>query len=460
MLSLPAKFRRHLGDLQLLRPGCSVLVAVSGGADSVALLHLLVLHASHFGIRVVAGHLDHSLRVESRDDAVFVANLCAGLDVPLVSSRIDVPALVAARRGGVEEVARDARREFLLHSALQHGCELIALGHHADDQAETFLIRLLRGAGPAGLSGMQAVRRPFVRPLLPFTRAELVEWLRVERIPWVEDSSNSDVFFLRNRVRHRLLPELESCNPRIREHLVALSRLMAADEQDWQLRVQRELSHVSTLPDGGCCAPRALLADASPAFAARLARALLAQVRGDLRGISSCHVEALLSLVRGRRSQGECHLPRAWVALRYDMLLVRRSPLEVVAQHEFAISAPGDYPLADGRLLRVRLSGAKGRGGGVLSCVAHAGFPLTVRAPLPGDRLLLERPAGHKKLQDLFVDLKLTREQRAAAIVVADARRLLWVVGIRRAGEADVLPEEECLSLEVLETAVSQAQKP
>ena len=432
--SLLHRFQRHLDRSGLLPAGSRVLVAVSGGADSVALLHLLHRTATSRRLHLESAHLDHALRPDSPADAAHVEGLCARLGVPLTARRIDVAALARAGKGGVEEAARDARRTFLMAVAQEKGCGLVALAHQRDDQAETFLLRLLRGAGSAGLAGMRPLEPPFVRPLLAFSREELVAWLAREGIAWREDPSNLDLAFTRNRVRHELLPQLESYNPAIRDRLVELCRQLAADELDWQARVTAELHGHAEISSGECRLPCALLNAATPAMAGRLVRAALQAVRGDLRRLAAGHVRAILDLAAGARPQAELHLPGAWVGRRYQVLRIRRQPPVVRAVVPQELAGPGIYPLGDGRVLAVTLDERpRGEGPQVVEFAAGAApFPLRLRGPRPGDRLQPQGMTGSRKLQDLFVDLKLPHEQRREAVLVFNGDRLLWVAGIRR----------------------------
>lgn len=434
-MSIVHHFRNHLAATGLIPRGCCVLAAVSGGADSVALLHLLYRVAPAAEFTLQAAHLDHALRPDSPADAAHVHTLCRDLGVPLVTARNDIAALARAGRGGTEQVAREARRRFLEETARQRGCAWIALAHQRDDQAETFLLRLLRGAGTTGLAGMRPAEPPYVRPLLPFARAELVDWLAAEGIAWREDPSNLDLTFARNRVRHELLPLLESYNPAIRVRLAELCRQLADDERDWTRRVDAELRRVAQFGAEECRLPCAALAGVSPALAARLVRAVLVQVRGDLRRIEAAHIAAVLALAGSGRPQGEVHLPGAWVARRYATLLVRRSPPQVTIQPPLIIAAPGRYLLADGRRLHVTLADAPAgeRAEAVEFCAHQVPFPLQVRGPQPGDRLRPEGMAGSKKLHDLFTDGRFTVEARRSAVLVCAAGELLWVAGVRRA---------------------------
>jgi tRNA(Ile)-lysidine synthase len=300
---------------------------------------------------------------------------------------------------------------------------------------------------------MRPVDPPFVRPLLPFSRDELVAWLAGEGIAWREDASNFDPAFTRNRVRHELLPMLESFNPAIRLRLNELCRQLADDEADWAARVEAELRRYKDSANAECRLPCAVLTAASAAMAGRLVRGVLQHVRGDLRRLEAGHVAAILALAGGKRSQGEVHLPGAWVGRRYELLWFRREPPVRVPIPSLVIEAPGHYPLGDGRILSVALSDlAAGEGTSAVEfCRDLVPFPLQVRTPHPGDRIQPAGMTGNKKLQDLFVDLKLPVEARAAAVLICAGDRVLWVAGIRRCEGLHPAPGRAVLRLELFD---------
>jgi tRNA(Ile)-lysidine synthase len=431
-----------LRDERLLAPGDAVLVAVSGGADSVALLHLLHSVAPEFPLSLHAAHLDHAMRPESTLDAGFVRRLCAKLGVPLTMERIAVPALARQRRCGLEEAARDARREFLLATADRGGCARIALGHHRGDQAETVLHRLLRGAGPTGLAGMRPQSGPFIRPLLAFSRAQILAYLAEQELEFVEDGSNLDPSFTRNRIRHQLLPLLATFNPQIEAQLARLGRRFALEEEYWEAEARRRLEELSTSAVDGLRLDCAGLLALHPALRARLLRLALREVRGDLRGIAEAHVAAVEGLLLGRRPQAETHLPGAWAARRYGELWLRRlrpAPPEPLA---LAVAGPGVFRLADGGTLRVELLDAP-QGEGRLAVefdAAQVSFPLEVRTPRPGDRFRPDGAPGGRKLKELLIDARVEREARLRLPLLAAGDDILWVIGLRRAAGRQPAP--------------------
>jgi len=262
-----------------------ILVAVSGGMDSVALLHLLVACLERPRDRIVAAHFDHGLRRESIEEAVFVVQRCQHLEIPWVQERWSTP----HGPGNLQERAREARYRFFSAAAVEHGCRWVATGHHGDDQGETFLEHLLRGSGLKGLSAIPFIRplQPgidLLRPMLFFFREEIHQWMRSQGLEWREDPSNHSDRYVRSRLRHEVVPVLATLAPQVRRQLLATSMRMARAEEalSWTLDHFWSTLEVETFGSGLSLARSALVA-----LPDELIVRVLARCSKELRGGSS-----------------------------------------------------------------------------------------------------------------------------------------------------------------------------
>lgn len=307
--------RRALDAAGLGRPGQALVAGLSGGPDSAALVEALASLRRERGFTLVAAHLDHGLRRAARADAAFCEELCARLSVPLELGREDVKARAARLKQGLEAAARAARHGFLRDVAAEHGAAAIALGHTLDDQAETLLLRLVRGAGGDGLAAMRPLAGDLFRPLLAVSRADVLHHLARRRLGFREDASNRDRRHERNRLRHDLLPRLERAfHGRVREHLAATADLLARDAEALDAWARRALAQARgnrgrgagvQVEDGLSCE---VLGRRPEAVASRVIRLWLAD-NGGLAGVGRVHVETLLALCRA--GSGRFALPGA-----------------------------------------------------------------------------------------------------------------------------------------------------
>ncbi|MGE0452324.1 MAG: tRNA lysidine(34) synthetase TilS [Vicinamibacteria bacterium] len=406
--------------------GQGLVVGVSGGADSVALLDAVATLAPGRGLRVVAAHLDHGLREDSADDARFVADLCARRGVPLRSGRADVRARARRDGRGLEAAARAERHAFLSRVRREERAALVLLAHTRDDQAETVLLRLLRGAGSRGLGAMRVRAGRLLRPLLGVSRAEVLAHVEARGLRFREDASNSDPAFARNRVRHELLPYLEArFNPRLREGLARTAALLA-DEADCLERLAARIPIEQPSADQAEV-PLAVLREAQPALARLLLRRAIGHT-GGLARVTADQVERLLALARRPgRSGRRLPLPGGREAsLRFDRLhLGPRSAAP--GAFERPLPVPGEVALPAGTL-RAEPASGPAISNAEMAILPLPEEPLVVRTRRPGDRV---RSGGREiSLGRFLMSRRVPAEARAGLALVAAGRRVLFVPGL------------------------------
>ena len=353
-----------------------VLAAVSGGLDSMCLLHLLTAWGRERSITVTAAHFNHQLRgPESDRDERFVRDWCGAHGVPFVSGRGDVRALAARRGQSLEEAAREARYAFLTKEKERLGCRYVLTAHHADDNAETMLLNLLRGTGLRGLTGIPAVRGFLLRPFLQVTREELAAYAAAHSIPYVEDSTNALDDAARNVLRHQVLPVLKRLNPQAVEHMSRTAALLAEDEAALAADCGRLLQGCAVIPGVSAKIPVPILKAAPAAIRSRAVLAVLAAVGGHEKDLTAAHVQAVLDLRRGQLS-----LPHGVTVCReIDVLRFEKTQ----AIPEMRTVSLGDT-VAFGPW-QVTLTAEPGREGIALSI--PAGAVLTITPWDPKDRL-------------------------------------------------------------------------
>lgn len=308
------RIRKTITDCSLLERGDHLLVAVSGGPDSVALLRAMVLLSSDYDLRLTTAHLNHGLRgAEAQREEEFVRGLCAGMGIACICKTVDIRAVRKGKGMSLEEVGRDERYRFLDATAEICGARKIATGHHRDDQAETVLINLLRGSGLEGLKGIPPVRDGrIIRPLLHVGRQEILEFLCREGLTYMTDSSNLSPLFLRNRIRHELIPELTlRYNPGIVEALSHTAEIIRREDDYLQDVVRQILNQWEIVPGATeIRLPLASLLDLHEALQRRLIKCLLEAAAPPGYGIGFRHIDAVLAFTqRQRRHRASLDLP-------------------------------------------------------------------------------------------------------------------------------------------------------
>ena len=448
MNALIARVREFVRQHDLIVPGSRVIAAVSGGSDSIALVHLLHELADAGELRLAGvAHFNHQLRPSAGDDERFAAGVAASLALPFLSDREDVAARAARERRSLEDAARTARHAFFERARVAAGADLVALGHTRDDQAETVLLRLTRGAGPRGLAGMHPKNGAIVRPLLGCRRADLRAWLDARQLAFVEDETNEDVAIPRNRIRAELMPLLATrFNPGIVDVLADQAEL-ARDASAWMDARVADLHATSVRRStlAGGVAVREIDVAILRTAPLALQRALLWRVMREVAGarpIAFGHVEAALRLIDGR-DESSIDVPGQRLERIGGTVVLtgraagaqgRQTKDEAPNLFRFPLSIPGEVilPAVGWAVSADAASSATVSNGHDVALVRRdlCHGSLAVRNRRPGDRFRPVGLDGQKKLQDYFVDRKVARRLRdAVPLVVDETDRIVWVAG-------------------------------
>lgn len=428
-----AGVHRTVRKLGMLRPGMHVVAAVSGGADSTALLYALAALRPRLAIRLTAAHLDHRIRGEEAEaDARFVAELCETVGVPLVASAQDVAAQAAAAGANLEEAAREARYGWLRQTAALLAADRVALGHTIDDQAETVLMRLVRGSGVDGAAGIfPVVDATFVRPLLETSRREVLAYLESLGARWREDSTNSDLSLARNRIRRELIPYLEAhFNPAVVEALARSADAAREAGEFLDSEAARALAEIGKATPQGIALDAPKLAALHPALSKLVLRAAVRAARGDRRRITARHLAALMDLSRPRRSGRRIALPGWWEARReFGVLHIERYG-RLGTTEEALLPVPGSA-LHSGWEVETRLVPPPERPprSTPLQALLDADLlpgPLQLRTRRPGDRY----GTGQRKLKKVLIDARVPLRERDRRPVVVSGGVVVWVPGL------------------------------
>ena len=429
--------------------GQTVVVGVSGGPDSTALLHALTQLRDEWKLSLVACHLNHGFRgKEAEADADYVRALCDSLNVPCRIEFVDVPGLQKRRHLSAQQAAREVRHAFLRRVASESGAERIALAHTRNDRTETVCLNILRGGGLEGLAGFAPVSLPLIRPLYDVTRVQVEEYCERFQLAPRHDSSNSKLTYRRNRVRLELLPHLrEIYNPKVDDALLRLADLAAEDNALLESLALQSLesllyssvaSNADTLP-----LPLAPFNILPLGLRRRVLRQAIARIRGDLQNITFEAVETVLEFAADGRA-GSVELPTdakgtiRVVCGETAITIMRVTPPALAVPWECSVAVPG-RTLVPGRnvlvmtrtclpdklqnaLMELRSDWLENIRGGQLIVwpAAAVQFPLTVRSWKPGDRIRPRGLNGTKKIQDIFTDLKIPAGERHSIPLLAE----------------------------------------
>ncbi len=420
-----------------------IVVAVSGGPDSVCLLHILHRLRRDTALQLHVAHLDHGLRPDSSADAQYVLDLCHKLGLPVTIEQADVPAYRRQYRLTLEEAAREVRYAFLADVAVTIGAKAVAVAHTRDDNVETVLLHIIRGTGTRGLAGLQPVaqRGPVIviRPLLDVTREETVTYCRRHRLQPRLDPTNLDRGPLRNRVRLELLPLLREYNPGIREALLRTSAIARDDIEVIEAAAGRKYREIARKEESHLVFDKALLQSMPLALQRAVLRRAIGEMSGTLKDIEARHIEEVLALATAPAGK-HIDLPYSLTCTSdYDRIVLHRDTEELAAYPaitgEHALNVPGVTEIPGWRIETVLVDPGQPQTDDPLTAMIDAAAVmrdrLTVRARLPGDRFQPLGMAQEKKLGRFMIDARVPIVSRGRVPLVCAGGRILWVAGYR-----------------------------
>ena len=446
------KVRNTIFGHNMIVRGDRVIVAVSGGPDSVCLLDILVAFRTELAIELVVAHFNHGLRPdEDEAETRFVKSLAASLKLPFETKKAD--SSLARGVASQEEMARLARYQFLEEVKENFSAERIAVGHNLNDQAETVLIRLLRGSGPSGLSGIPPCRdKKIIRPLIEISRSEIESYLEQRCLTHVTDSSNLQTHYLRNRIRLELLPMLRKYQPRIVELLGQTAEIMRNDETWLDAKGQEWVEEATeTGDDGEIGIPLSSFIMLPDALKSRIIRHALRITGGGLRRVNVRHIKAINQLAIGKKPQAFINLPNSITVRKvYDSLVFSPAKDKRAEGFCYLFDGPGRFSLAAlGRSISLKEVGKAALsdiGASPWTAFLNAdrlSYPLMIRNFRPGDKFVPFGMRGHKKLKEFFIDLKVPSKVRAQTPVLIYRDTPIWVCGLRIDDRFKVTPDTD-----------------
>jgi tRNA(Ile)-lysidine synthase len=440
------KFLETVKEYELLSSGDRVLVAVSGGVDSTALLHLLHSVKEEYGLTLQVAHLNHLLRKGDAElDVKYVQETSSRLKIPLTIEACDVSALAKEKKKGLEVTARQVRYDFFERVAERMGANKIAVGHTADDNVETFLMRLLRGAGLKGLCGITPKRGKIIRPLIKNWRKEIEEYVGSLKLVPRRDYTNYESKYLRNRVRMKLISQLRLYNLNIKEIILQTILLLTKDSEYLEGKSEEILEEM-ILASGQSSLSIEVegLKGLEESIKGRVVRSAIERIKGDLSEISYVHVHDVLEKLNNTEAW-ELHLPGG-TYLSGNREAITVSLEKPVAREgrafHYVMNIPGVVNICElGKELRASLvPGAETGAGQDLAFVDYTalGKKIIVRSRRDGDKFNPLGMKGSKKIQDLMVDEKIPAEARDSVPIIESGGKIVWVAGLRMDERAKV----------------------
>ena len=416
----------YIEKYNMIEAGSQVIVGISGGGDSVCLLFLLSKYQKRRPFHLLGIHVNHGIRgQEALRDQEYAKKLCERLGVPFTVYTYSVPAIAQQEKRSLEEAGRMVRRRAFEEKAASLGKKaVIALAHHENDNAETVLHNLIRGTKAAGMGGIRPIQEigegvAYIRPLLKVTREEIETYLRQQKIPWMIDSTNQELEYTRNRIRHRIIPEMEKINPKAVSHIAQAADTFQAIEEYLTGQADMLYREYVEQRENGYWIRKELFLE-KELMQSYVIRMVLERAADKKQDLTAFHVESILSLGKGRTG-ASVSLPGGVLASQvYGDLYVRLPDSGEAPLKELELEI---FPWENQQILEKTYT--------KWFDYDKIKSSLEIRHRKPGDFLTITDTGGRKKIKDYFIDCKIPREEREKLTLLAEGSHILWVVGYR-----------------------------
>jgi len=440
------KIKQYIKTNRLFSSGDKLIIAVSGGPDSITLLHILKRIAVEWNIKIAAAHLNHKLRDEADEEEAFVRRICSEWEIPYYSRSIDIQEAALAEKKSIEEAARDCRYQFFQELRQEIDADCIATAHHVDDNVETVLQHFLRGSGVKGLRGIMPVNDNLVRPLLCVNKEEINEYLELHSLPYRIDMSNYDTRFLRNRVRHELIPYLqEKFNPRLVENLNNLALIAREEYEAMEIETARlEDSIVLSISDDTVVVDNQRFCKIHPAYQRRIILRILAGLRGSY-GWSALDVQLIRDLTQKQGSAKKIKLKQdIWAYKVYNNFIIG-SIMEEQKDFSYPAAIPGSVKIDEiGETYSLKIitkeeyKNNSGDGNEIYLDYDKLSKDVVLRSRTAGDKITLSGMRGHKKIKDYFIDRKVPAFERDKIPLLTSKDEVYAVIGYCISADAGI----------------------
>lgn len=457
-MSLLEKVEKTVKKYNMISQGDHILVGLSGGPDSVCLLNVLKELSVKFKLKISAAYINHGLRPDEIPREIqFCQRLCDDLNINFHTKEIDVRTLAEIEKINIQEAARILRYEALDHISLTIKAHKIAVAHNADDQAETVIMRLLRGAGPAGLGGIPPVRKKIIRPLIEIERSEIETFLSERQITYLIDSSNKNTKYLRNKIRQNLMPVIKSIFPSATRAIVRTAEIMQQENDFINTSVTKALMRLMSRKTDErvelFCNPMEIL---NIVILRRALRVAIDSVRG-LRGIDFDHIEAIIELIKRGKPGDRVYLPKGIRAIKgYSTLIITAEKPKKLST--YVVNEPKDVFISEASLLisikEFKRDEINDFGDGKNTVVVDAEkikFPILIRGRKEGDYFYPFGFGKRKKIQDFYVDEKIPREDRDLIPIIESNGDIIFIAGYRLDDRFKISDNtKRCLQIKVI----------